>query len=138
MPSHASFRHDIRVRYADTDQMQIVYNGKYFEYFEVGRTELIRSLGLPYAEMERRGTRLPLIEAQCRFHLPARYDDVITIESSVLEIPRSTLRIDYSIYRKETDELLARGYTVHAFLDIATQRPVRPPADFLRAMGLQS
>ena len=109
---------------------------KYFEYFEVGRTELIRSLGLSYAEMERRGTRLPLIEAHSRFHLPARYDDVITIESSVLEAPRSSLRVDYTIYRKETDELLTRGYTVHAFMDVATQRLVRPPAEFLRALGI--
>ena len=132
----ASHRHDIRVRYADTDQMQIVYKGKYFEYFEVGRTELIRSLGLTYADMERGGTRLPLIEAHSRFYLPACYDDIITIESSVNEAPRATLRIDYRIFRESSGELLTTGYTVHAFMDIATHRPVRPPENFLKALSL--
>ncbi len=121
----------IRVRYADTDQMQIVYNGKYLEYFEVGRTELLRSRGLSYAEFEDSGTRLPLVEAHCRFHQPARYDDIMIVRSEVQEIPRSTLRIDYSVTRESDGTLLATGYTTHAFLDIASLRPVRPPAHFL-------
>ncbi|MBN1446648.1 MAG: acyl-CoA thioesterase [Bacteroidetes bacterium] len=127
----------IRVRYADTDQMQIVYNGKYLEYFEVGRTELIRSLGYPYAQMEADGIRLPLVEAHCRFHQPAQYDDVLTIISEVREEPRATLRIDYRVIRENSsgnDTLIATGYTVHAFLDITTLRPVRPTPRFLEAL----
>ncbi len=121
----------IRVRYADTDQMQIVYNGKYFEYFEVGRTELMRARGLTYAEFEHSGTRLPLVEAHCRFHLPARYDDIIVIRSEVRDIPRSTMRVDYEVRRESDGILIATGYTTHAFLDIASLRPIRPPAVFL-------
>ncbi len=121
----------IRVRYADTDQMQIVYNGKYFEYFEVGRTELMRARGLTYSEFEQTGTRLPLVEAHCRFHVPARYDDVIVIRSEVREIPRSTMRVDYEVLRESDGILIATGYTTHAFLDIATLRPTRPPAIFI-------
>ncbi|MBE0642948.1 MAG: acyl-CoA thioesterase [Bacteroidetes bacterium] len=121
----------IRVRYADTDQMQIVYNGKYFEYFEVGRTELMRARGLTYSAFEESGTRLPLVEAHCRFHVPARYDDLLIIRSAVREIPRSTMRVDYDLRRECDGILIATGYTTHAFLDIASLRPIRPPALFL-------
>lgn len=124
----------IRVRYADTDQMHIVYNGKYLEYFEVGRTELLRSLGLTYREFEEAGTRLPLVEAHLRFHQPALYDDVILVRAEVREVPRSTMRIDYELRREADSVLIATGYTTHAFLDIATLRPVRPPTAFLAVM----
>lgn len=133
-PAAVSHETQIRVRYADTDQMGIVYNGKYLEYFEVGRTELIRARGLSYREFEESGTRLPLVEAHCRFHQPAVYDDVLTVRAEVRELPRSTMRIDYVIRREGDDALIARGYTTHAFLDISTLRPVRPPALFLDAM----
>ncbi|MCB2205678.1 acyl-CoA thioesterase [bacterium] len=126
----------IRVRYADTDQMQIVYNGKYLEYFEVGRTELIRSLGLSYAEIEKQGIWLPLVEAHCRYHLPARYDDVLIVRSIVQELPRSSLRIEYEIMREGSDDILVSGYTVHVFFDVHRQRPARPPQFFLDAMGI--
>ncbi len=133
--SHAA---RIRVRYADTDQMKIVYNGKYLEYFEVGRTELIRALGYPYAQLERDGILLPLVEAHCRYHQPARYDDLLTVISEVREIPRSTLRIDYRIVLEDNggkQTLITTGYTVHAFLDVERQRPVRPTPAFLAALG---
>ncbi|MDX9758538.1 MAG: thioesterase family protein [Bacteroidota bacterium] len=121
----------IRVRYADTDQMHIVYNGKYLEYFEVGRTELLRAHGLTYREFEASGTRLPLVDAYCRYHLPAAYDDVLIIHAEVTTVPRATLRIEYAIRRQSDNALIATGYTTHAFLDIASLRPVRPPAHFL-------
>lgn len=134
--SHATH---IRVRYADTDQMRIVYNGKYLEYFEVGRTELIRACGYPYAQLERDGILLPLVEAHCRYHQPARYDDLLTVISEVRETPRSTLRIDYRIVMENDDgrdaTLITTGYTVHAFLDVERQRPVRPTAAFLTALN---
>ena len=124
----------IRVRYADTDQMGIVYNGKYLEYFEVGRTELIRACGLSYREFEEAGTRLPLVESHCRYHQPARYDDVLVVRAEVRELPRSTLHISYGIRRESDGILITTGYTTHAFLDVATLRPVRPPSMFLDAM----
>lgn len=124
----------IRVRYADTDQMQIVYNGKYLEYFEVGRTELLRSLGLAYADMERMGTRLPLIEAHLAFKAPARYDDLLVIQSSVDEYRTARLRLDYLVMRAASSEVLATGYTIHAFQEVASGRVVRPPGFFLQTM----
>ena len=125
----------IRVRYADTDQMQIVYNGKYLEYFEVGRTELLRSLGLAYADMEKMGTRLPLIEAHLSFKAPARYDDLLVIESSTAEYRTPRLRLDYRVLRSSSMEVLATGYTIHAFQDVSSGRVIRPPAMFIATMA---
>lgn len=124
----------IRVRYADTDQMQIVYNGKYLEYFEVGRTELLRALGLPYAALEKTGARLPLVDAFCEYIAPARYDDVLDIRSSVDEFRSPRLRIHYEIRREDGGLLLTRGYTTHAWQNIETGRIIRPPRLFLDAM----
>jgi acyl-CoA thioester hydrolase len=132
---HLEHKHDIRVRYADTDQMQIVWNGKYFEYFEVGRTELLRSLGLRYSELEHSGTRLPVVDTGCKYYIPARYDDLITIETRMDATPTARLRIDYRILNSETGNLLAEGYTVHAFQNIASLKPVRPPKIFLDAVN---
>ena len=124
----------IRVRYADTDQMQIVYNGKYLEYFEVGRTELLRALGLPYAELEKAGARLPLVDAHCEYLAPARYDDVLDICSGVEEYHSPRLRILYEIRRAGAEQLLTRGYTTHAWQSIETGRIIRPPRLFIDAM----
>lgn len=130
-----AFKYEIRVRYADTDQMQIVGNGKYFEYFEIGRTELLRSLGLRYSELEHSGTRLPVIDTGCKYFLPAYYDDLITIETRMDATPTARLRIDYRIVNSETGKLIAEGYTVHAFQNIATLKPIRPPKIFLDAVN---
>lgn len=120
----------IRVRYADTDQMSIVNNARYLEYFEVGRTELLRSAGLPYAELEKSGFYLPLIEAYCKYSLPAVYDDKLIVESCVFSVQNPRLRIEYSIFRESTGELLCSGFTVHAFQDIRLGKAVRPPKIF--------
>ncbi len=133
-PASRSHTATIRVRYADTDQMHIVYNGKYFEYFEVGRTEMLRSFGLPYAELEADGTRLPLIEAHCEYMQPARYDDLLLIESTAHDFRQARLRIDYAVRRERDGILLAKGHTIHAFQSIRTGKPTRPPANFLEAM----
>ncbi|MCB0439221.1 MAG: acyl-CoA thioesterase, partial [Mangrovimonas sp.] len=83
MLSHTS---KIRVRYADTDKMQFVYNGKYLEYFEVGRTELLRNVGLPYSNIKKEGYQLPLMEAGLKYKNPAHYDDVLLIEAKLEEL----------------------------------------------------
>ena len=80
-------RTEIRVRYADTDQMQFAYNGKYLEYFEVGRTEMLREIGLPYNVLEKKGYQLPVLEAHIKYHRPAFYDDIIIIKSVLKEFP---------------------------------------------------
>jgi acyl-CoA thioester hydrolase len=124
----------VRVRYADTDQMSFVYNGKYFEYFEVGRTELMRSLGFPYAELERLGYRLPLVEAHCNYFQPVYYDDLIEIESAVENRPGARLRIDYRIRRQGEDLILAAGHTIHAFTKCETGAVMRPPSIFTEVL----
>jgi acyl-CoA thioester hydrolase len=130
-----AFACTIRVRYADTDQMAVVNNGKYLEYFEVGRTELLRSLGLSYAEFERMGFFFPLIEAHCEYLRPALYDDLLRITAGVASYGGPRLRIDYQVERDGAGTLLARGYTVHAFTDRKSGRPLRPPAVFIETLA---
>ena len=120
----------IRVRYADTDQMQFVYNGKYLEYFEVGRTEMMRENGLPYNKMENEGYQLPLLEAHVKYVSHALYDDVLEIEASVPTNPVFRIHIEYKITRKNTGELITEGYTDHVFIKKDTKKPVRPPKFF--------
>jgi acyl-CoA thioester hydrolase len=122
----------IRVRYADTDQMKVVYHGKYLEYFEVGRAALIRSLGLPYSELETRGILLPVIEAFAKYRKPACYDDLLSIKAIVSELPKATLKIDYQVFRSNEEVPLAEGYTIHSFLNVATGKPTRPPLYFMQ------
>ncbi|RME68663.1 MAG: acyl-CoA thioesterase [Verrucomicrobia bacterium] len=122
---------EIRVRYAETDMMGIAYHGSYLPWLEIGRTELLRAHGLPYAELERLGYRLPVIDVALKYLRPALYDDVIRIESTMREKPLVRLRIDYELFRGET--LIARGHTSHAFLDRENQ-PIRPPAVFMDAV----
>ncbi len=122
----------VRVRYADTDKMGISYYSKYLEWFEVGRTELLREIGLPYAQLEKEGVALPVIEVHCRYHRSALYDQILRIESIVNTLPRVTIRIDYKIYNEDS-ELLADGYTNHTFIG-KSGRPVRPPKSFFAAV----
>lgn len=128
------FSTEIRVRYADTDKMGVVYNGKYLEYFEVGRTELLRNFGLPYNEVEKEGYLLPLIKAGLEFKMPARYDDVILVESVVNDIYTPRVHIEYNITRKETGELLTLGFTTHVFTRVSDNKPTRPPQIYLDAL----
>ncbi len=121
---------EIRVRYADTDQMQFVYNGKYLEYFEVGRTEMMRAYGLPYFKVEQEGFQLPLLEAHITYLSHAVYDDILEIEAYVKTYPEFRIHIDYKVTRKGTADVVAEGYTVHVFIKKDSKRPVRPPKFF--------
>ncbi len=125
---------EIRVRYADTDQMKVVYHGKYLEYFEVGRSALIRSLGMPYSELETRGILLPVIEVYAKYRKPARYDELLLVESFVNEIPQATLKIEYRICRGDESNSLVEGYTVHSFLNTSTGKPTRAPSYFVQIL----
>jgi len=124
----------IRVRYADTDKMQFVYNGKYLEYFEVGRTELLRNCGLAYSTVEERGYQLPLIETGVKYKKPAVYDDLLDIEAIVSEIHTAKVHIDYRITRLGTGELIAEGFTDHMFIKADSKKPTRPPAFYIEAL----
>jgi acyl-CoA thioester hydrolase len=103
----------LRVRYAETDQMSVVYHSNYLIWFEVGRVELLRQLGFSYLEMEQDGLNLPVVEARCRYKHPARYDDEITIRTWIAQMRTSLLRFEYEVVRKSDGRLLAEGESVH-------------------------
>ncbi len=124
----------IRVRYADTDKMQFVYNGKYLEYFEVGRTELLRNCGLPYSEVEKQGYQLPLIEAGLKYFKPAVYDDLLEIEAVVKDIFSAKLHIEYTIRKNSTDDIITQGFTTHMFIKVDTKKAVRPPLFYIEKL----
>jgi acyl-CoA thioester hydrolase len=108
----------IRVRYAETDQMGVVYYGNYFTWFEVGRVELCRQLGFEYKQMELEDDRFIVVaEAQCRYKRPARFDDLLTIRTRVIETKRRTIRFGYEILNQASNEVIATGETVHVVCD---------------------
>ncbi|MBE9523399.1 MAG: acyl-CoA thioesterase [Proteobacteria bacterium] len=116
-----------RVIYGDCDSMAIVYYSNYLRLFEIGRTELLREQGLTYREVEDKGFFLPTTEAYVKYTKPARYDDLLTIETVIGFVKRASSRFDYTIYREE--DIIVQGYTIHACLD-RNDRIVRFP-DFL-------
>jgi len=119
---------EIRVRYADTDQMRIVHHAKFFEYFEIARSDLLRSIGMGYGDVEKNGFYLPVIEAQARYKSPAYYDELITVETIIHKRPSVKMKIDYEA--KRNDLVLATGYTIHGFIDEKSGKPVRAPEFF--------
>ena len=130
-----------RVRYAETDQMGIVYYANYLVWFEIGRVELLRSLGLAYSQLEKdHQCILPVIEATCRYKSPARYDDRILIETWPSLLRNSVIKFSYRVLRKgpESEEptLLAEGETVHVVCDDQLNKKPLPPehAAALRAL----
>ena len=125
-------RTPITVRYAETDMMGVVYHGSYLPWFEVGRTDLMKQYGLPYRQLEAEGFFLPVLEVGARYLKPARYDDPLTIVTTLREKPLLRIKLEYEVRRG--DELLATGFTLHAFIDRAG-RPVRPPASFQEKMN---
>lgn len=123
---------EIRVRYADTDQMKSIHHAAYLEYFEEGRSDLMRTIGLPYSEVEHLGFYLPVIEVYAKYRRSAAYDEVLTVETMISELPVARVRIDYKIYREGENEPIATGYTVHGFINSATGKPTRAPAMVLQ------
>ena len=117
---------EFRVRYSETDQMGTFYNSRALEWFECGRTELLRACGLPYAEMERRGAFLPLVESHVEYQGRARYDDLLKMTSKGSLAGKVRLRVDVEIVQAESGAPVARGYTIHAVTD-PTGKPMRPP-----------
>lgn len=130
-----SHKTKIRVRYADTDKMQFVYNGKYLEYLEVGRTELLRNSGLPYTTLEKSGYQLPLIEAGLKYKHPAHYDDVLIIEAQLAELISPKVHIEYKITKEGEDIIIATGFTTHMFIKTDTKKPTRPPKIYIEALS---
>lgn len=119
-----------RVPYADTDQMGVVYYANYLIYFERLRTEILREGGFPYRQLEEEGVMLPVIEAQCFYKAPARYDDLLTLTGYVAEVKGPRIKIVCEVYCN--GQLLTHGYTVHACIN-RDGRPIRVP-EFLKKL----
>ncbi|MCX8019131.1 MAG: acyl-CoA thioesterase [Chitinophagaceae bacterium] len=117
----------IRVRYSETDKMGVVYHSHYFAYFESARAEAIRQLGYTYAEMEREGILMPVTEVQCRYLKPARYDDLLTIQTKLNDVPLgSRITFEHEVFN-ENGDILAKASVTLYFLQAATLRPVQMP-----------
>lgn len=117
----------VRVIYADTDAMGIVYHTNYIKWFEIGRAELLRELSIPYAEIERSGYNLPLTEVSCRYLNPARYDQLVVIETIIEYVRSASIKFIYTIWDDKLEKILAEGNSVHACVN-NQGRVVRFPA----------
>jgi acyl-CoA thioester hydrolase len=122
---------NIRIAYADTDQMGMVYYGNYLTFFERGRTELLREIGLEYKAIEARGFYFPVIHAECKYLAPAKYDDVIKVETKLSEITAASITCSYKV--KCNGRLLVTGKTKHPFVN-KDFKPVRFPNDIKKVL----
>lgn len=123
----------LRVRYSETDQMGTFYNSRALEWFECGRSELMRQLGVPYASLEAKGVFLPVIEAHIEYLGRAAYDDLLQVSTDAAFVGRARLRCEVRILQTGTGAGVAQGYTIHAFTS-REGKPIRPPAWFLDAV----
>ena len=124
------FDYTLRTRYAETDQMGVVYYGNYPQYLELGRVEWLRAIGLTYKEMEAEGIMMPVVSLQIQYKKPALYDELITIRTKLKDLPSTKIEFDYEILN-EKGELLSTANTVLVFVDAKTFRPVRCPEKVL-------
>ena len=129
----------LRVRYAETDQMGVVYHANYFVWFEVGRVELLRQMGFSYREMEAHdGCGIAVIDARCRYKAPARYDDELLLRTKLTMVRESLIQFSYELLRPGDDELLAEGDTTHVVVDRSMKKsalPAKYKSAFMAAMG---
>jgi acyl-CoA thioester hydrolase len=121
----------VRVRYAETDAMAVVYNGNYFTFFEVARVELMRNFNMVYADLEKEGCQLPLTETGAKYIKPAVYDDLLDIRAICTYNGGVRLEFNYEVYRG--DELLTTGFTKHTFFNMHKKKPMKPPHSFIDA-----
>lgn len=130
------FETTLRVRYAETDQMGVVYHSNFFIWFEIGRVELLRSLGFSYRDMETQDdSHIVVAEAKCSYKKPALYDDLIRIRTRIAEARTRTIRFGYEVLRDSTGELLATGETFHVICD-SQGRPKTLPTKYRQLMGV--
>jgi acyl-CoA thioester hydrolase len=120
----------VRVRYGETDQMGFAYYGNYAQYYEVGRVEAMRGIGMSYREIEEQGIFLPVYTFSIKYLKPALYDDELTIKTTIPELPKARIRFEYTCYNTAGD-LLNEGETTLVFIDKATKKPCGAPAYFL-------
>jgi acyl-CoA thioester hydrolase len=120
----------IRVRYGETDQMGYMYYGNYAQFYEVGRVEMLRSLGLTYSGMEESGIKMPVLELQCKYLRPALYDEEITVNVIMDKMPGIRIHFRYELFN-EKNELINTGETLLVFVNMTTNRPCLPSQEFL-------
>lgn len=122
-----------RVRYQETDQMGIVYYGNFFTYFEMGRTEYLRNLGLPYSELEKEQIYFPVTEAHCRFRSPAHYDDILIIQTWISELKHATVEFNHKVICEGDNKLIVEGFSRLACLN-ANRKPIPMPEKLKRLL----
>ena len=118
-----------RVIYGDTDAGQVVYYANYFRWFESGRREIMRSLDISYTALDKRGVITPVVEAHCNYFHPARYDDIIVVETRISEVKEKSVKFEQKIYRKKDKKLLASGYTINVFVGKKKMKSMKIPKD---------
>ncbi|NEU06851.1 acyl-CoA thioesterase [Flavihumibacter sp. R14] len=123
----------LRVRYAETDQMGYMYYGNYAQFYEVGRVEMLRSLGMTYRSMEASGIMMPVLDLKCKFIKPALYDEEITIKVIMAKMPSVRIHFSYQLFN-ENQELINEGETTLVFIDIKRNKPCLPSTDFLERL----
>ncbi len=122
-----------RVIYGDTDKMGFVYHANYFRWFEMGRSEMFRHLGIPYKTIEEKGFFLPLSEVHCKFNSPSKYDDILLIETTLDTGIKGSMKFNYKIFSEDGNQILVEGYTKHACVN-SNGKVVRPPAFLMEAV----
>lgn len=122
-----------RVRYKETDQMGIAHHSNYVVWFEIGRTDLCRATGIPYADIENRGFLLVVTEIGCRYRTPFRYDDDVLIRTSVASAASRAMKFAYELYDGSGSHLRATGFSLHIWLDRNTRKPARADAEVMKA-----
>ncbi len=118
----------VRVIYADTDAMGIVYHTNYIKWFEIGRSEILRQFGLPYAEIEAMGYNLPVTEVSCRYLSPARYDEIVVIDTEIDYVRNASIKFNYIIWDERQEKKLVEGESVHACIN-SKRKVVRFPSN---------
>lgn len=135
-----TFENQTRVRYGETDQMGYAYYGVYAQYFEMGRVEWLRSMGVSYKSMEESGVMLPVVDLNVKYLRPAKYDDLLTIKTTITKIPSVKIEFTYEIVN-QNNELLTTGYTSLVFIDMERNKPTRCPdylLDKIKALLVQN
>ncbi|WP_406826941.1 acyl-CoA thioesterase [Pedobacter sp. KACC 23697] len=125
----------IRVRYGETDQMGYMYYGNYAQYYEVGRVEMLRSLGMSYSSMEAEGIMMPVLELKCKYIKPALYDQEITVKTIIKTLPGVRIFFEYELYN-EKEELINLGSTTLVFVDMKKNKPTNPPENFMEKLSV--
>ncbi len=118
----------VKVRFAETDAMRVVYHSNYFVWFETSRVELLDALELPYRNLDAQGCHLPVLEAWAKYIRPAKFDDILTVKASIKERPTARIKIEYEVFCGE--QKLCEGYTIHAFVN-SQGCPIKPPSYFI-------